>query len=50
MMDEAKAEMLERLDKALALDAPTASDLEWSELLAVAMDARDFIAACPEMA
>lgn len=37
--------LVERLDRALAIDAPTASDLEWSELLAVAIDARHRIEA-----
>jgi hypothetical protein len=37
--------LLERADLALAMDAPTASDREWSDLLAVSMDMRDLITA-----
>jgi hypothetical protein len=42
---EIVAGLLERADLALAMDAPTASDREWSDLLAVSMDMRDLITA-----
>lgn len=36
--------LLARLDQALAMDARNANDREWSDLLAVAMDAREALA------
>ena len=43
MTDEAKA-LVERLDAALRMDAATATDREWTELLAQVEDARSYIA------
>lgn len=34
-------ELVERLDRVLAMDAQTATDREWSDLLAVALDCRE---------